>query len=169
MTTQTALVATLADPAVPSQSALPSEFLTLQLGAETYGIDILQVQEIRGYEAPTHINGAPASMRGVLDLRGVIVPVIDLRLLMAMPARFDALTVTVILNLPGRTMGVVVDSVADVLELIPDEIRPAPAFNGAINAGHIRGLGTVGQGADARMLILLDIERLIGPLTAALH
>ena len=135
------------------------EYLTLCLGDEEYGIDILRVQEIRGFEPPTRIAGMPDFIRGVLNLRGVIVPIVDLRLRLGVESRFDAVTVTVVLNVAGRTVGAIVDSVSDVIQLARTQIKPAPEFNGAVDAGHVTGLGTVSQGERERMLILLDIEK----------
>ena len=137
------------------------EYLSFRLGAEDYGIDILRVQEIRGYEAPTRMAGAPEFVRGVLNLRGVIVPIVDLRMRFGIEPRLDALTVSVILNVNGRTVGVVVDSVSDVLELAPAQIKPAPAFGGSLDTAHITGIATVKSGDVERMLILLDITQLM--------
>ena len=142
-------------------TAQGGEYLSFRLGAEEYGIDILQVQEIRSYEDATRIAGAPDFVRGVLNLRGAIVPIIDLRLRFDVPAEFNSLTVTVLLSLAGHTVGVVVDSVADVLELNLRDIQPAPDFNHCVNTGHITGLGHVKQGDTERLLILLDIHRLL--------
>jgi purine-binding chemotaxis protein CheW len=141
--------------------AIPQEYLSFRLGAEEYGISILCVQEIRSYEVPTRIAGASAFISGVLNLRGEIVPVVDLRVRFDAPQRFDAMTVTVVLNLPGRTLGVVVDSVSDVLDLKAENIRPAPAFSGAIDARHITGVASVHQDQQERMLMLLDIDQLM--------
>ena len=140
----------------------PREVLSFKLGAEEYGIDILKVQEIRGYEAPTRIVGAPPFVRGVLNLRGVVVPIVDLRLRFGLDEKFDAATVTVVLTLGGRTIGAVVDAVSDVLRLAGSQIKPAPEFSGAIDSSYITGLGTVKTGDTERMLILMDIERLMG-------
>lgn len=138
------------------------ERLTFRLGAEEYGIDILRVQEIRGYEQPTRIANAPPYIKGVLNLRGVIVPIIDLRLKFGFEqVVYDAVTVTVVLNVGGRTVGAVVDSVSDVIELTDDQIRPAPEFNAAVDAGYIVGIGVVKQGELERTLILVDIEQLM--------
>ena len=137
------------------------EFLTFRLGAEEYGIDILRVQEIRSYEAPTRIANAPAFMKGVVNLRGVIVPIVDLRVKFGLPdPAYDTFTVVVILNIAQRVVGIVVDSVSDVIELGADRIRPMPELHGAIDAAFILGLGTLEgrEGHDARMLILTDIE-----------
>jgi purine-binding chemotaxis protein CheW len=138
------------------------EFLSFKLGAEEYGIDILRVQEIRGYEPPTRIANAPPFVKGVVNLRGVIVPVVDMRLRFGLgDAPYDGATVTIILDIGGRTVGMVVDSVSDVIALGAAQMKPAPEFNGAIEATHITGLGTVKIGEVERMLILMDIEQLM--------
>jgi purine-binding chemotaxis protein CheW len=138
------------------------EFLTFKLGGEEYGIDILKVQEIRGYDAVTRIANAPAFIKGVVNLRGVIVPIVDLRIKFALgEARYDAFTVVVILNVAGRVVGAVVDSVSDVLELDEKQIKPAPEFNSLLDTSYITGLGTVESAEGERLLILVDIERLM--------
>jgi purine-binding chemotaxis protein CheW len=138
------------------------EYLSFKLGAEEYGIDILKVQEIRGYEPPTRIANAPEFIKGVVNLRGVIVPIVDMRVRFGLDeVKYDSFTVVIILNIAGRTIGMVVDSVSDVLELGAGAIRPAPEFNGAIDATYITGLGTVTTGDTMRMLILMDIEALM--------
>jgi len=134
------------------------EFLTFRLGGEEYGIDILKVQEIRSYEPPTRIANAPAFIKGVVNLRGVIVPIVDLRLRLGCEsAEYSALTVVIVLNVKGRVVGAVVDSVSDVLELAKDAIKPAPEMASAVDASFITGIGSVGE----RMLILMDIEGLM--------
>jgi len=141
-----------------AQAERPAEYLTFRLGAEEYGIDILKVQEIRGWETPTAIAGAPDCVKGVINLRGTIVPVVDMRVKFGLgDVRYDAFTVVIILNVAARVVGMVVDSVSDVVTLAAEQVRPAPTFAGALEAA-ISGLGTV----DGRMLILLDIERLMG-------
>jgi len=152
---------------VPMQSATAStagkEYLTFRLGSEEYGIDILKVQEIRGYEVSTRIANAPGFIKGVVNLRGVIVPIIDLRVKFNLAdAAYDVSTVTIILNVLGRVVGAVVDSVSDVLALKSEQIKPAPEFNGSIESGFITGIGSVKQGDEERMLILIDIEQLMG-------
>jgi purine-binding chemotaxis protein CheW len=140
----------------------PREVLSFKLGAEEYGIDILKVQEIRGYEQPTRIANTPAFMKGVVNLRGVIVPIVDMRVRFALDdVKYDAFTVVIILNVIGRTIGIVVDSVSDVLELRNDQIKSAPEFNGQIDSAYITGLGTVKTGDTERMLILMDIEQML--------
>ena len=134
------------------------EFLTFCLGGEEYGIDILKVQEIRSYEPPTRIANAPGFIKGVVNLRGVIVPIVDLRLRLGCEtAEYSALTVVIVLNVKGRVVGAVVDSVSDVLELGKDAIKPAPEMASAVDASFITGIGSVGE----RMLILMDIEGLM--------
>ncbi len=138
------------------------EFVTFRLGTEEYGIDILRVQEIRSYEEPTRIANAPAFIKGVINLRGVIVPIIDLRLKFALDsAEYNTSTVVIVLNVAARTVGVVVDAVSDVLELAAAARRPAPEFGAAIDTGFITDLGSIAGENGNRMLILLDIERLI--------
>ncbi|QKV54479.1 chemotaxis protein CheW [Comamonas antarctica] len=134
------------------------EYLTFRLDQEEYGIDILKVQEIRGYEPPTRIANAPAFIKGVVNLRGTIVPIVDMRLKFhCAQAEYNSFTVVIILNLHQRVVGIVVDSVSDVMELPPDAVRAAPDIDSAIDSGSITGLGSVGE----RMLILLDIEKLM--------
>ena len=134
------------------------EFLTFRLGAEEYGIDILKVQEIRSYEKPTRIANAPEFVKGVVNLRGVIVPIVDLRLkLSCESAQYDSFTVVIVLNVHGRIVGVVVDSVSDVIELSKDSIKPAPEMNSSVDTSFITGIGSVQN----RMLILMDIERMM--------
>ena len=138
------------------------EYLTFRLGSEEYGIDILRVQEIRSYEPPTRIANAPSHVKGVVNLRGVIVPIVDLRVLLGCAeAEFNHVTVVVVLNVKGRVVGAVVDSVSDVLELGVDTIKPAPAMNASAEVEHITGIGAVKSEQGERMLILLDIERLM--------
>ena len=145
------------------------EFLTFRLGEEEYGIDILRVQEIRSYEPPTRIANAPSFIKGVVNLRGVIVPIIDLRIKLACEkVEYNGFTVVVVLNVRGRVVGVVVDSVSDVLALSREHIKPAPELNSGIDASYITGIGAIknsqgqGEGTDKeRMLILMDIEALM--------
>ncbi len=146
-----------------SHTAAAGEYLTFRLGGEEYGIDILRVQEIRSYEPPTRIANAPGFIKGVVNLRGVIVPIIDLRLKLGCDsAEYNTFTVVVVLNVRGRVVGAVVDSVSDVLELGRDDIKPSPELNSAIDAAFITGIGTIKNGDAERMLILMDIEGLMG-------
>ncbi|MDR7334367.1 chemotaxis protein CheW [Roseateles asaccharophilus] len=145
-----------------SATARPGEYLSFQVGDEEYALSILQVQEIRRFEPPTRIAGAPPSVKGVVNLRGVIVPIVDLRLLLAREEpRYDALTVVIVLNVRGRVVGVVVDAVSDVLALSEAEIRPAPSLqSGAVH--FINGIATVASlEACQRVLILTDTEKLL--------
>ena len=138
--------------------AVTSEFLTFRLGAEEYGIDILRVQEIRSYEAPTRIANAPSFIKGVVNLRGVIVPVVDLRIkLNCDKVEYNGFTVVIVLNVHGRVVGAVVDSVSDVLEMSADLIKPAPEMHTSVDTSFITGIASVGE----RMLILMDIEALM--------
>ena len=149
-------------PAAAALHGAPREYLSFKLGAEEYGIDILKVQEIRGYEQPTRIANAPHFIKGVVNLRGVIVPIVDMRLRFGLPdVQYNSFTVVIILNVAGRTVGMVVDSVSDVLELGGEAIKPAPEFNGAIDAAYITGLGTIRNNDGERMLILMDIEQMM--------
>jgi purine-binding chemotaxis protein CheW len=139
--------------------AAGGELLTLRLGDESYGIEILKVQEIRGYETPTAIANAPAFIKGVINLRGVIVPILDLRIKFRLAqAQYDDFTVVIILNVADRVVGAVVDSVSDVVTLEASAIRATPEFASAtFDTKYITGLATV----DERMVILLDIEKLM--------
>ena len=144
--------------AARAAAAAGGEFLTFRLGAEEYGIDILKVQEIRSYEPPTRIANAPAFIKGVINLRGVIVPIVDLRLkLNCDSAEYNDFTVVIVLTVKGRVVGAVVDSVSDVLELSADAVKPAPQLSGGVDTSFITGIGSVND----RMLILMDIESLI--------
>jgi Chemotaxis signal transduction protein len=134
------------------------EYLSFTLGNEHYGVDILKVQEIRGYDSVTKVPDAPDYIKGVINLRGTIVPVIDLRLKLRLDeARYDAFTVMIVLNVEDRVVGIVVDSVSDVIPLASEQIRPTPEFGAAVDTRFISGIGT----QDDRMLILLDIETLL--------
>ncbi len=133
------------------------QFLTFHVGEEEYGLDILRVQEIRSYEVPTRVANAPAFVKGVVNLRGVIVPIVDLRLRLGQSGEYNAFTVVIVLNVCQRVVGVVVDAVSDVLELNSEQIKPRPEVSAALDARFITGLGKIGE----RMLILLDIEAMV--------
>ena len=142
-----------------------AQYLTFTLGQEEYAVDILKVQEIRGYDAVTAIANTPAFIKGVINLRGVIVPIVDLRLKFQMgEVSYDAFTVVIILNVLDRVMGIVVDGVTDVLACPAEQIKPAPEFGAALDTRYIDGLGTV----DGRMVILVDIEKLMSSPEMAL-
>ncbi len=163
------------EPEARAHAVMPKEFLSFRLGDEEYGIDILRVQEIRSYEAPTRIANAPHFIKGVVNLRGVIVPIVDLRLKLACEtAEYTDFTVVIVLTVRGRVIGVVVDSVSDVLALGADSIKPAPQMSAAVDTGYIMGMGCVKNGDVERMLILTDIEAMMsgtdmGLMDAGLH
>lgn len=136
------------------------EYLVFTLAAQEYGIDILKVQEIRGYDAQTvtRIANVPPFVKGVTNLRGVIVPIVDMRIKFNLEnIEYNHQTVVVILNLKSRVVGVVVDGVSDVLMLQKSQISAAPQFGTAFATEYLTGIGTVGE----RMLILVDIEKLM--------
>lgn len=138
--------------------AASREYLAFKLGQEEHGIDILKVQEIRGYENVTRIANAPDFIKGVINLRGIIVPIVDMRIKFNLgEPSYDQFTVVIILSIANRVMGMVVDSVSDVTTLQPEQIRPAPQMGSALDTDYLIGLGTL----EERMLILLDIERLM--------
>lgn len=140
------------------------EFLSFKLGTEHYAIDILKVQEIRGYDAVTRIANSPEFIKGVVNLRGVIVPIVDLRVKFNLgAATYDEFTVVIVLNIGKRTVGVVVDAVSDVVALLEAEIHAAPEF-GTFDTQFLLGLATV----EENMLILLDIEKLMTSAEMAL-
>ncbi len=134
------------------------EVLVFVLGAEEYAVDILKVQEIRGYEKVTPIPAAPAFLKGVVNLRGIIVPVIDMRVKFGMAdPRYDSFTVVIVLRFAGRTIGLVVDGVSDVVALAASDVKPAPQMGSMVDSSFIEGLAT----RDERMILLLDIEKLL--------
>ena len=134
------------------------EFLAFTLGSEEYGIDILKVQEIRGYETVTRIANAPEFIKGVINLRGIIIPVVDMRIKFNLGEPvYDQFTVVIILNINGRVVGMVVDSVSDVTTLTPEQVKPAPEMGTAFSSDYLIGLGTI----DERMLILVNIDKLM--------
>jgi purine-binding chemotaxis protein CheW len=140
-------------------SAPGREFLSFRLGSEEYGVEILRVQEIRSYESVTRIANSPEYVKGVLNLRGIIVPIVDLRIKFRLASvEYNQFTVVIILNVAGRVVGMVVDSVSDVLLLGSDQIRPVPDLNAQLDTAFIEGVGTT----DGRMLILLEVDKLIG-------
>ncbi|NDO82953.1 chemotaxis protein CheW [Citrobacter sp. NCU1] len=141
------------------------EFLVFTLGDEEYGIDILKVQEIRGYDQVTRIANTPSFIKGVTNLRGVIVPIVDLRVKFSQgDVDYNDNTVVIVLNLGQRVVGIVVDGVSDVLSLTADQIRPAPEFAVTLSTEYLTGLGALGD----RMLILVNIEKLLNSEEMAL-
>ena len=134
------------------------ELLTFTLGNEEYGVDILKVQELRGYEAVTSIANAPEFIKGVINLRGIIVPIVDMRIKFKLgKVSYCETTVVIILNVANRVAGMVVDGVSDVITLKPEQIKPAPEFGASLDTKYLLGLGTV----EERMIILVDIELLM--------
>ncbi|QZA82785.1 chemotaxis protein CheW [Deefgea piscis] len=148
-----------------SENEVNRELLVFALGKEEYGIDILKVQEIRGYDAVTSIANSPVFIKGVINLRGNIVPIVDLRIKFGLGnVVYDQFTVVIIINVSQRTMGIVVDGVSDVMTLASDQLRSAPEFGSALDTAYILGLGTV----ENRMIILVDIEKLMTSADMAL-
>ncbi|MET4676423.1 chemotaxis protein CheW [Luteibacter sp. ME-Dv--P-043b] len=140
-----------------------AQYLTVNLGNEEYAVDILAVREIRGWTAVTRIPQAPPYVLGVLNLRGAIVPVLDLRLRFSLDREdYTATTVTVIVMVNGRQFGVVVDAVSDVVEVAPGSIRPVPDMGTSVDTEYLKGLTSVGE----RMVLLLDVDRLLQPQDA---
>jgi|SRR5471032_723164 len=136
------------------------EFLAFTLDEEEYGIDIQKVQELRGYDAVTRIANAPEFVKGVVNLRGIIVPIVDMRIKLNLGTpSYDQFTVVIILNIGARVMGMVVDSVSDVITLTAEQVKPAPQMQASLDTDYLIGLGAVEQ----RMLILVDIDRLMSP------
>lgn len=163
-TVHSASSAAVADPAhgTPARRASDRtdvrEFLTFTLGGEDYGLDILKVQEIRGYDAVTRIPDAPDYMKGMINLRGTVVPVVDLRMKFRLGAvDYDDTTVMVVLNVGGRVVGMVVDAVSDVVAFTPEQIRPTPELGASVDTRYLVGLGTVNE----QMVLLIDIEKLM--------
>lgn len=139
------------------------QVLTFVLGEETYGVDILRVQEIRGWSAVTKIPHAPPHVLGVLNLRGSIVPIVDLRMRFALErAEYTAITVIIVMSVATsagrRDFGVVVDGVSDVVDVNSAEVKPAPELGARGSTDYLLGLVSIAE----RMVVLLDIDRLIG-------
>jgi purine-binding chemotaxis protein CheW len=147
-----------AETTASDQDLAMREFLAFTLGKEEYGVQILKVQELRNYEEPTRIANAPDFIKGVVNLRGIIVPIVDMRVKFQLGTpTYDQFTVVIILNIGGRVVGMVVDSVSDVITLTADQVKPAPEMGTALDTDYLIGLGTV----DQRMLILVDIDKLM--------
>jgi purine-binding chemotaxis protein CheW len=136
-----------------------NQYLTFPLGPEEYGVEILKVQEIRGYSPITPIPNTPPHIKGVMNLRGVIIPVVDLRRKLAMPsADYNAFTVIIVVTVGTKVMGLIVDGVSDVLNIAAADIQPTPDFGGQVDARFIDGLARAGD----KLVVLLDIERVLG-------
>jgi len=136
------------------------QFLTFRLDGQEYGIAILKVQEIKGWDKMTPIPNSPPYVKGVLNLRGVIVPVFDLRLRFGLPETVrDAFTVIIVVNIGGRMAGIVVDAVSDVINVSLEQQCAAPEYEGQQNREFIKGFAQV----EDKLLILLDIDRMVNP------
>jgi purine-binding chemotaxis protein CheW len=135
-----------------------NQFLTFQLGEELYGVDILRVQEIKGYTTVTKIPNTPDYIKGVLNLRGTIVPIVELRTTFGMPTiDYTMFTVIVVVVVRDRIMGLVVDSVSDVLNIAKKDIQPPPEFGAKVDVSVLSGIGKSGD----KLISLLDIDRLL--------
>lgn len=146
------------DAALAAAEAHNREFLVFSLGEEEYAVDILKVQEIRGYENVTRIANAPDFIKGVTNLRGVIVPIVDLRIKFHLDkVEYGGQTVVIVVNVEDRVVGIVVDGVSDVMTLSPDQIKPAPEFGVTLSSDFLSGLGSL----DDRMLVIVDIDKLL--------
>lgn len=146
------------DAAFAAAEAHNREFLVFSLGDEEYAVDILKVQEIRGYENVTRIANAPDFIKGVTNLRGVIVPIVDLRIKFHLDkVEYGGQTVVIVVNVEDRVVGIVVDGVSDVMTLSPDQIKPAPEFGVTLSSDFLSGLGSL----EDRMLVIVDIDKLL--------
>lgn len=141
-----------------NDSEIVREYLAFVLGEQEYGVDILRVQEIRGVDSITRLPEAPPHIRGVINLRGSVVPVVDLRIKFKLErADYNELTVMIVLNLSGQTVAIVVDSVSDVVALTPEQFRATPHFDRTFDTSLLSGIGMIGQ----RLLVLLDMDKVV--------
>lgn len=143
--------------ATDAHAGIGDEYLTFSLGDEEYAVDILKVQEIRGYENVTRIPDTPDYLKGVINLRGAVVPVVDMRLKFRLPAEYDAFTVMIVLNMASAVVGIVVDSVSDVSAFTSAQLKPAPELGKTVDARFLTGIGMDGE----RMVLLLDIDEML--------
>ena len=135
-----------------------NQFLTFNLGEELYGVDILRVQEIKGYTAVTKIPNTPSHIKGVLNLRGTIVPIVELRTKFGMPTiEYTMFTVIVVVVVKEKIMGLVVDAVSDVLDIDKKDIQPAPQFGAQVDVSFLNGIGK----SNDKLVALLDMDRLL--------
>ena len=142
----------------PAQAQAQREVLVFVLGGEEYAVDILKVQEIRGYDKVTPIPKAPAFLKGIVNLRGTIVPVIDLRVKFGLDdPKYDSTTVMIVLRIGARVIGVVVDGVSDTLGISAQDVKPAPSMGALVDTSYLAGL----VAKEGRMILLLDIERFL--------
>jgi len=142
----------------PKNLVTASQFLTFSLGQEEYGIELLKVQEIKGYSAITPIPNTPPHIKGVMNLRGAVIPIVDLRIRFAMEAiEYTQFHVIIVINVGTKVMGLLVDAVSDVLNVVPEDIRPAPDFGAHADTRFISGMASAGD----KVAVLLDIETLL--------
>jgi len=135
-----------------------SQFLTFSLGQEEYGIELLKVQEIKGYSAITPIPNTPPHIKGVMNLRGAVIPIVDLRIRFGMEAiEYTKFHVIIVVNVGTKVMGLLVDAVSDVLNVASEDIRPAPDFGAHADTRFISGMASAGD----KVAVLLDIETLL--------
>jgi purine-binding chemotaxis protein CheW len=135
-----------------------SQFLTFQLGDELYGVDILRVQEIKGYTTVTKIPNTPPHIKGVLNLRGTIVPIVELRTKFGLPTiEYTLFTVIVVVVIQEKIMGLVVDAVSDVLNIDKKDIQPPPQFGAKVDVSFLNGIGK----SNDKLVALLDMDRLL--------
>jgi purine-binding chemotaxis protein CheW len=142
----------------PGSTGTTHQFLTFALGAEEYGVEILKIQEIKGFSAITPLPNAPAYVKGVLNLRGTIVPIVDLRKKFGMPEEaYTTFTVIVVVRVQGQVMGFIVDAVSDVLTVTGADIQPTPDLHGQVDTSFLTGLAKAGE----KLVILLDIDKVL--------
>ena len=135
------------------------QYLTFRLGDEEYGVEILRVQEIKGYSTVTPIPNMPAYLKGVMNLRGTIVPVVDLRVKFSMArADYTQFTVIIVVTVGTKVMGLIVDAVSDVLNIPKGDVQATPDFGGQVDARYINGMAKTGD----KLVVLLDIDRVMG-------
>mgnify|MGYP001205208346 FL=1 len=142
----------------PGSATTTHQFLTFALGQEEYGVEILKIQEIKGFSAITPLPNAPAYVKGVLNLRGTIVPIVDLRKKFGMPEEaYTTFTVIVVVRVQGQVMGFIVDAVSDVLTVTGADIQPTPDLQGQVDTSFLTGLAKAGE----KLVILLDIDKVL--------
>ena len=135
------------------------QYLTFTLGSEAFGIDILRVQELKGYSAVTPIPNAPAHVKGVMNLRGAVIGIIDLRERIGLPrAPYTKVTVTIVVTVGAKIAGLVVDSVSDVIDLQAPDLAPAPEFDASVDLSFVTGIGTIAN----QLVTLLDVDQIVG-------
>jgi purine-binding chemotaxis protein CheW len=144
-------------PTASTQTQDLGQYVTFTLGNVDYGIEILSVQEFKGYSAVTPVPNMPSYVRGVMNLRGIIIPVFDLRVRFGLPAPLDELSVIVVAVVDGRTVGLVVDTVSDVIDIKQSDIQETPEFSSRVPTAFLRGLAKIGD----QLVILLNLEHLV--------